>query len=697
MPADSLLAGVGAIAVVGASEDSFLARMGIQTLTDYNFKGRIMPVHHRGGHLGDLRIARSIGELPAAPDLAIIAVGIGRVADAIEELAGSGCRTAIVVSGTASTDEGAGAQSIERIQAACRAHQIDLVGPNCMGIADLWQDVVAICEPVPAGIRPGNVSLLSHSGALVSGILDVMKTADLGVSRVVSAGNGAVVSYLDWLHWLVDDEHTDVVACYAEGFESIERLMQIAERARGRGKQIVALKVGRTTLGSSIAQSHTATIAGEFAQLQAVAADTGIILVDDVQSLVDTCAVWQATRDSSRHGGVLVITASGGAAALAADLSAETHLRLAELDERSTARMTEFVGDQGFVGNPMDIGASGADPTKLPDFYRAVLNDSNVAVAVHIYGAMYPDHEPDRERHRRQFLALAGAASATHTPLVFATLGDQARSEWLGELVRGDELFTTTRGVSGAFTALAALQLRQRCLRQDDLLASPRDTENVQARGGRTTWLSEHDAKMRLRRAALPVVGGTFVQRPESLVDAQLPGNAPYVVKAVVDDVTHKSALGLVTLGLVDAQAIRAECASMRASIERQGIADRHRGYLVEPMVFGREFMVAFRRCASMRFVTVALGGTLVEQVSMTATSCLPLHARSWHSLTTRSGLDRVLAASTPSAADALRRFVEDFAHQVDSAAFEDVHTVELNPVVVGADGSVTIVDAVMG
>src|SRR5262249_58042091 len=70
--------------------------------------------------------------------------------------------------------------------------------------------------------------------------------------------------------------------------------------------------------------------------------------------------------------------------------------------------------------------------------------------------------------------------------------------------------------------------------------------------GGRRASIHEHDAKRLLAEAGLPVV-------PERLV-ADLPGaraaaaalGYPVVLKAVSDDIPHRSDLGLVAVGLAD-------------------------------------------------------------------------------------------------------------------------------------------------
>ncbi|MTD53180.1 acetate--CoA ligase family protein [Amycolatopsis pithecellobii] len=680
---------IRAIAVIGASQRSFYATMAIRNLTGYGFDGEILPVHRAGGTLLGQKVYPDVASLPVDPDLAVVGVSAARAAEAIEQLAGRGCRKIVLIAdGYVERADEIGAARTAELAGLCDRLGVELVGPNGIGVASFAEGFVPICEPIPADVHSGQVSIVSHSGALVSGILDGFAMAGLGVNAVISVGNGTVTNLLDWLEWTVEDPGTTAVACYAEGIGDLSRFRTIAGRAAANGTLIVLLAAGRSGLARDIALSHTASVAGDHDLLDAVCVDTGVAVVPDVETLVTVC-------DFHAHGmarGPVVITSSGGAATLTADLAADAGLALPALGDASRLLLDDLVSASGYVGNPMDLTASGSlDGPARRRLYEALLRDERIDGALCVLAVTFPGEEDFRGMHREMISALADAAEATGRDVVLVPIGEQAVTDWVARVVADTPRLGLVRSLRRALAALGILQRRTRYARTGQA-AEERSASKRDGMG----WLSEPAAKDLLAACGLPVARGVLAERRADLLTARLPGDGPYVVKGVVREVAHKARFGLVEIGLQDRTGVRRAAKAIERNAAEHGLADRVEGFLVEEQVAGFEVMVSTRWHSGVPFLTLALGGTLVEALRTSASVPLPLHPGSWVSLVDRSGLGPVLGALPAGGQDALRRLCEALADAVVGGVLAPFGTVELNPVIVGRAGDVHIVDALM-
>lgn len=686
-----------AIAVIGASKRSFYATMAIRNLDAYGFDGEIMPVHRAGGTLLGHKIYPDVSSLPVDPDLAVIGVSPERATGAIEQLARRGCRRVVLIAdGYGERADELGAARSAELREVCERNRIELVGPNGIGVASFADGVALICEPIPAGVRPGHVSIVSHSGALVSGILDGFVTEDVGVNTVVSVGNGVMTSLLDWVEWMVGDTATTTVACYAEGIDDLARFRQIAERAAANGKLIVLLAVGRNALARDIALSHTASIASDYSLLEAVCADTGVAMVPDIETMVTVCHLHDRglVGDSVTEGGPIVITASGGAATLSADLAGDAGLVLPDLSDASRVLLNELVSASGYVGNPMDLTASsGLDGPGRLRLYEALLSDNRVTGGVYVFGVNFPGDEDFRAMHRSMTEVLARSTETTGRHVVIAAIADQEVTDWVAQLVRETPRLGMVRSLRRTVHALAILQRRMRHFRPEPASVSEGDREG---RSGQAEWVSEPAAKQLLAARGLPVARGVQLRGSADLATVELPGDGPYAVKGVARDVSHKARFGLVHLGVRDVVGLRAACEEISRSAVAHGLDERMEGFLVEEMTSGFEVMVSVRWVKGVAFLTLALGGTLVEALHTSASVPLPMHAASWDSLVDRSGLRRVLDALPGEGLASLRRTCELLGDEAVAGPLASFDTVELNPVIIGPTGSAHVVDALL-
>jgi succinyl-CoA synthetase beta subunit len=144
---------------------------------------------------------------------------------------------------------------------------------------------------------------------------------------------------------------------------------------------------------------------------------------------------------------------------------------------------------------------------------------------------------------------------------------------------------------------------------------------------------SEHRASRFLAGHGIPVVPGVLAASQEAAAAAAAELGYPVVVKLAADDVTHKSDIGGVKVGLRTAEAVRAAYADVVGAGQEAG-ADVQ-GALVQPMRDGGiELLVGVITDPAWGLVlAVGFGGVWVEILKDTALLVLP------------AGRDQILSA----------------------------------------------------
>src|SRR5205085_1861086 len=118
----------------------------------------------------------------------------------------------------------------------------------------------------------------------------IFQGQDLGIamSHWAPTGNEVDLEFADFAAYFADQPQVGVVAGYIEGFKDGRTLMLAADHAARAGVPIVAVKVGRTEEGRSMAKAHTGHLTGADAVISAVFRQLGVTRVDGLDELLDT-------------------------------------------------------------------------------------------------------------------------------------------------------------------------------------------------------------------------------------------------------------------------------------------------------------------------------------------------------------------------------------------------------------------------
>ncbi len=349
------------IAVIGASDQpGNLGGVAIRLSQKFGYPGMLWPINPRRAEVHGIPCHARVADLPAPADLALIATAAESVSGLVRECAEAGIRRGIVwAGGFAEIGEGGLTLQQELIE-ACRDTGFALVGPNCIGIIDSWTPVTAsfasFLTEVDVLVR-GDISMISQSGGTATMAQAFAQQAGFGFRYMISSGNEAVLTASDYLHALVEDPHTRVIAAYVEGVKDGDRFLAALAEARAAGKPVVVLKGGETAASARAAVAHTGALAGERRVWDAVLRDAGVIQVRSLEELLDN-ALFLSSADMKKlpaGTGVAVVTFGGGGGVLAADQAARNGLVMPLLTAGTREALRPLVPPIAAIANPVDL------------------------------------------------------------------------------------------------------------------------------------------------------------------------------------------------------------------------------------------------------------------------------------------------------------------------------------------------------
>ncbi len=352
------------IAVVGASDKPTIGRRLIASLDRIGFAGPIFPINPNYSTVSGRQCYANVVELPEIPDVAVFCVGHVRVIEALLAAAARGVRGAVIYDGGFAERGEDGRRLQAQIEGICRDAGMALCGPNCMGVLSPHDRSTTYLQELrdPAGLA-GNVGIISQSGAFCISLLTDIRR--FGFSHVVSSGNEAVVVAGDYLEYLVDDPHTNVIGGFIETVRSPDRFVAALDRAAAQGKPVVVLKVGRSERARDAVTTHTGGLAGEPGFVSELLRAHRAIEVSDLVEFTEVLAAAQgARRPAGRRIGV--VTSSGGLAELILDIAASAHLRLPPLPAAAREEIERQIGFVSGDGNPLDAWGNGTFVANLP-------------------------------------------------------------------------------------------------------------------------------------------------------------------------------------------------------------------------------------------------------------------------------------------------------------------------------------------
>ncbi|SDG18095.1 acetate--CoA ligase family protein [Halorientalis regularis] len=365
------------VAVVGATESEGSVGRAITSNLAADFDGEVVPVNPNAEAVLGRQCYEDIGSVPGAVDVAVVVVPASIAVDVVESCGEVGIENVVVITAGFSEAGSDGASRERRLRAVADEYDLNVVGPNSLGIMSTGVDMNATFGPENA--QPGPISFMSQSGAFVTAVLDWANDRDVGFKDIVSLGNKAVLDERHFVAEWGDDPETDVILAYLEGIENGGQFIRTAREVT-QDTPILMVKSGRTEAGASAAASHTGTMAGSERAYEAGLEQAGVLRVETVQELFDYAGILSG-QPLPESDGVAIVTNAGGPGVMTTDAIGDSDLDLASFSNDTIDDLTEALPEGANVYNPIDV-IGDADVERFREAIRITLADPNVGAAI---------------------------------------------------------------------------------------------------------------------------------------------------------------------------------------------------------------------------------------------------------------------------------------------------------------------------
>jgi acyl-CoA synthetase (NDP forming) len=622
--------------MVGASDNSGWARFIIASSAQAGFAGKLLPVHPKARSAFGIPAVPSLRDLPEPVDLAFILTGLPAVESVLDDMGAAGVKNAVVLAAGYREVGREGRELEDSMVARAVANDVTVLGPNCLGFANAHTRSAPYALNLQPPLLAGPVGVALQSGALASVVLGFARLHGIGLSTLTSMGNESMMKTVDFIDYLVEDDATKVICLFLEEIGDPERFALAAKRADEAGKPIVVLKVGESPAGQKSALAHTGSVAGDDAVVSAAFRQLNIIRVHTLEDLLTTGALLGYGRvPRGRRMGVL--TASGGSCDIIADAASTQGIEIPDFSPRTEAAIDPYMPPFGSSHNPLDVTAFGtlanlnaktSALTPMDIALDAAADDPNLDFILFV-GLNPPEVRPPDEPTARTFedrlswIARRMASSPIPVIPVGTTCNDLSPYGKEQLTARG---ITLLPGLHLGINAIGNALRWQENRGNVSLALGGRDSATVPATLP-GPW-SEQQARSLLADAGVPVVPGGLAASADEAVAIAAKAGMPVAMKICSAQITHKSDIGGVALGLASEADVRAAYEKVRAAGETVtgAVLD---GVLVTPMrTGGTELLAGVTVDPTFGPVlAVGLGGVWVEIMRDSSLRVLPVSA----------------------------------------------------------------------
>ena len=657
------------IAIIGATErEGAMGRLPIDYLLRFGYQGKIFPINPKGGNIRGLTAYTNIKDVPTKVELALVMVPANSVKNAVQDCADADVDIAVVMSSGFAESGAEGLQAQNELVDIARAKGMRLVGPNCIGSVGGKDRVLATFSPVftadSTKVAPGNVALISQSGALGYGTYSLGLEQGLPIGVAVTTGNEADVSALEIAEELSQAKEIDTILLYLEGVDSFQRIKNIA-----KAKPTAVLKAGRSNAGAAAAASHTGALATADRVIDAALRQAGAIRVNDVEELLDAGAVFAANADVTAAKRIAIITTSGGSGILAVDaiesFADKSNISLAQFEAETISKLEQIIPAYGNAQNPVDVTAAVmSQPGMFEECLNVVAADPNVDAIVACFCVLTGN---DVEKIAS---ALVGTRNIRSLPLVVARTGAASLAPEGARLLQEAQIpvFSTPERAVRALSMLNErfeVTLRSPLMEQSGTTALPTPTSG-----------DEVELKAMLASVGLPIPESSLATTVDEAIAGVHHVGGRAVFKAVVPGLLHKSDAGGVLLDINEAAATN--------SFEQ--LKKLGGNVLVERYVpKGVEVLLGLTGSPLGRVLTLGVGGILTEIVADVAIRVLPVDYKTVEEMINETRLASLLAGARGAAAANRESLIQTVLGIIEATRDWPLESeLDINPISVG-------------
>ncbi|WP_027404533.1 bifunctional acetate--CoA ligase family protein/GNAT family N-acetyltransferase [Aphanizomenon flos-aquae] len=619
------------VAVIGATEKpGSVGRTLLWNLITNPFGGTVFPINPQRHSVLGIKAYPTILDAPEKIDLAVIVIPAQTVPQIISDCVNAGIKGAIIISaGFKEAGEKGIALEQEIIQQAQRG-KIRIIGPNCLGVMNPISGLNATFASKMA--RPGNVGFISQSGALCTAILDWSFQENVGFSTFISIGSMLDISWGDLIYYLGDDPHTKSIVIYMESIGNARSFLSAA-REVALTKPIIVIKAGRTPAAAKAAASHTGSLAGSDAVLDAAFRRCGVLRVNSISDLFDMSEVL-AKQPRPQGPRLTILTNAGGPGVLATDTLIESGGELAAISPEIMTSLNDILPPQWSHNNPIDI-LGDADPQRYTKALEIAAQDPNSDGLLVI---LTPQSMTDPTQTAAQ---LKPYAQMSNKPILASWMGGADIAE--GEQIlnnQGIPTYAYPDTAARVFSYMWKSSYNLRGIYETPVLptlicdVNTRNCAKVEniiqaAKTAGRTILTEFESKEILAAYGIPVVAGCIAETVDKAVECAENLGYPVVLKLYSQTITHKTDVGGVQLNLQNAESVKCAFQNIQKSVKEKAKAEDFLGVTVQSMIKTDGYELIIGSSLDPQFGPILLfgaGGQLVEVFQDSSIGLPPLN-----------------------------------------------------------------------
>ena len=348
------------IVVIGASENTHKPGGAIvRNLVNGGYKGELRLVNPKEKVIQGIEVYNNAADIPTT-QMAILVIPAKLCPDVVELLASTkDTKAFIIISAGFGEETHEGLLLEERILDTCNKYSAALIGPNCIGLLNVWHHSV-FTQPIP-NLNPKGVDFISSSGATAVFILESAVIKGLQFNSAWSVGNGKQIGVEDVLQYMDDnfdgEKDSKVKLLYIENIKDPDKLLYHASSLIRKGCRIAAIKSGTSESGSRAASSHTGAIATSDSAVEALFRKAGIVRCFSREELTTVGCIMTLPRLEGRN--FAIVTHAGGPGVMLTDALSKGGMEVPKLDEAIAEELKGKLFPGASVSNPIDILATG--------------------------------------------------------------------------------------------------------------------------------------------------------------------------------------------------------------------------------------------------------------------------------------------------------------------------------------------------
>jgi acetate---CoA ligase (ADP-forming) len=678
------------LAIIGASERNHYAVNIFKNLQAMGFdSSRIVPINPGRPEVFGLKAYPNILEVPGEIPLAVIAVNNKAVAAVVEEAGKKGVKAGVIFADGFAEGGETGKQLQQQLTEAVKAAGIKLLGPNCMGFVSVRAKLGIWGGELPKNLRPGNIGCIFQSSGMMNLLINAGTKRGLGFHLCASGGNEIILNAADYLVYEAECPEIDVIATYIEAApKEPQRFGAALDLAIANGKAVLVLRAGRTERAKRNVIAHTGQLAGSAAVWDAFFEQHGAIIIDDLDDLIDTTALFAGAklRPDKHERGVGLITISGGDCTLLSDIADQEGVPVPDLSAETQQFMIESLDKPTLLGNPLDVEdlqriKPEAFDHCLEKFFQEPKIDM-VGLRLNLPDSLTPSSE-------KLYQKISDLSSASDKRVFVLTRATEPPGEMWYQRLNSLGL-TFTGDYRKSLRAMSRLRKNERD-RAIGRFATVKRIGSMPARPElKRGVLSYSTTGKLLQTYGIALAPAAMAQSVQEAAKAADKLGYPCVLKVCSIDIPHKTEFGALRLGLESKESVQKAYEEMLATVKAKKSDADIEGVLVQKQIKGVECLLGILRDEQLGpTLVMGLGGVFVEILKDVALRIPPITAaEARRALESLKGCAVFSGARGAPPADI--NALAEMAARISWLAYDlrnDIAEMDLNPVVVLPEG----------